>query len=413
MSSTPHPHAHVPDPARVTSGERIAEHVRALCSFGPDRFPGGDANRAAASYVADALRRAGCAVDEHGFDVPEWRAGTAEIIIGGIVVPAHPGPFSPGIDAVGPLVRVESAEELTDVAVDGAVLLLHGDIARTQLTPRGYPWYENPDDTAVLEAIEALGPLAVVSATGKDAMTGGRSPFPLIEDVTFRVPSAYLGLAEGDALAAHAGEQARVRIDSETRASRGTQPVGRMPGARPGRVVIVAHFDTTHGTPGALDNAGGVAVLLAVAEAIKGTTPAREIEFVPFNGEDHTTSPGEVAYLAARPDVSDIALMVNIDGAGLPGAPTACSLYGVGEGLAERVRDVMSRFGSVAEGAQWPASDHMVFVMRGVPALALTSTDFATASGVVSHTPADTPDVVDPELLAEAARFIVALLSEV
>ncbi len=402
-----------PAEERTPSATRIAGHVRALCSLGPDRFPGSDANREAAAYVAGALRRAGCVVDEHRFDVPQWRAGTAEVIAGDFAVPALPGPFSAGIDAVGPLVCVETAEKLAGVDATGAVLLLHGEIASAQLTPRGYPWYQNPEDTAVLEAIEALEPVAVVSATGKDAMTGGRSPFPLIEDVTFRIPSAYHGEADGAALAAHAGEPVRVRIDSETRASYGTQPIGRMPGAQAGRVVVAAHFDTTHGTPGALDNAGGVAVLLAVAEALAGSRTAREIEFVPFNGEDHTTSPGEVAYLAARPDVSDIALMVNIDGAGLPGGPTACSLYGVGEEMAGRIRDVMARFGSVAEGAQWPASDHMVFALRGVPALALTSTDFATASGVISHTPADTPDVVDAELLAEAARFIVALLAEV
>jgi hypothetical protein len=50
--------------------------------------------------------------------------------------------------------------------------------------------------------------------------------------------------------------------------------------------------------------------------------------------------------------------------------------------------------------------------MRGVPALALTSTDFQTASGEYSHTPADAPQVLDYDLLAETARFVAALVAD-
>jgi hypothetical protein len=53
----------------------------------------------------------------------------------------------------------------------------------------------------------------------------------------------------------------------------------------------------------------------------------------------------------------------------------------------------------------------MIFAMRGIPAMAITSTDFATASRAYSHTPADTPDILDFDLLAGTARFVAELVA--
>jgi hypothetical protein len=50
--------------------------------------------------------------------------------------------------------------------------------------------------------------------------------------------------------------------------------------------------------------------------------------------------------------------------------------------------------------------------MRGVPAVALTSLDADTATDI-SHTPADTPAVVDSDALAAAADFVAALVESV
>jgi aminopeptidase YwaD len=187
------------------------------------------------------------------------------------------------------------------------------------------------------------------------------------------------------------------------------QLIGRLPGTEPGRIVIGAHVDTKPDTPGALDNAAGVATLLGVAQLLAGMALRHTVEFVPFNGEDHAASPGEVAYLSAYPDLSDVRLMMNIDDAGLLGGPTDCSAYGLDERAGALVAEIMDEFGSVTEGPQWPSSDHMIFAMRGVPALALTARDLGVVMSEISHTTADTPDRVDAQLLADAARFIAAV----
>jgi aminopeptidase YwaD len=390
--------------------EAMRGHVEALCALGGDRHPGTARNRAATDYVADALAASGLEVEALGFEVPEWRYGTASARVGERVIDAQPGPFSPPCEGSGRLVAASHRAELSNLDLSGAVLLLHGEIARKQLVPRHYPWYSDPDDAQLLDAIEAAAPLAVIAATGKSPeTTGALSPFPLIEDVGFAVPSAYITESDGQVLLTHVGEPVSVQIDSSTSPSTGVQLIGRLPGTEPGRIVIGAHVDTKPDTPGALDNAAGVATLLGVAQLLAGMALRHTVEFVPFNGEDHAASPGEVAYLSAYPDLSDVRLMMNIDDAGLLGGPTDCSAYGLDERAGALVAEIMDEFGSVTEGPQWPSSDHMIFAMRGVPALALTARDLGVVMSEISHTTADTPDRVDAQLLADAARFIAAV----
>lgn len=59
------------------------------------------------------------------------------------------------------------------------------------------------------------------------------------------------------------------------------------PGARRYPVVVGAHMDTVAGSPGANDNASGVAVVLEVARLIAGTPKAELVRFVAFGSEEY------------------------------------------------------------------------------------------------------------------------------
>jgi len=291
----------MPDRSQRTSqlAETIRNDVEQLCSAG-DRDLGTERNRSATAYVSRAIREMGYDVEELAFDVPEWRYGEATIAVAGHTYRAHPGPFSAAVDVEGPLVVIESAAELDGLEAAGSVLLLRGEIAGVQFTPRGYPFYQDAEHAAILDSLEATGALTVVAATGKNpSMTAGMSPFPLIEEPGFTLPTAYMRAEEGAALAARAGDPVRITIDSCTLPSTGMQPVGsrKVLGAK--RVLVGAHVDSKAGTPGALDNASGVAVMLAAASLLREADLAMGVEFVPFNGEDHVLAPGEMAYLAA------------------------------------------------------------------------------------------------------------------
>ncbi len=64
--------------------------------------------------------------------------------------------------------------------------------------------------------------------------------------------------------------------------------VATKPGADAGRprVLVGAHFDTVRGTPGADDNASGVAALLEVARFLSGVPLATDVDLVGFNLEE-------------------------------------------------------------------------------------------------------------------------------
>jgi aminopeptidase YwaD len=394
--------------------ERIAGHIERLCRPG-DRAPGTDRNRDATAYVGEVLGSFGLDVDELPLEVPEWRSGRAVITAGTTEIELHPGPYSPAAEGTGRLIVVHDADDLAAVDEPGGVLLLRDAIAESQLTPRNYPFYANPDHAAILDALEAASPTAVVAATGTHPPTcNAMSPFPLIEEVEFAAPHAYTSVDNGQRLTTNAGEIVSITIDSEVRPSTGTQPIARLQGSDAGRIVVCAHVDTKPGTPGALDNASGVAVLLAVAELLAATAlpaPFPTIELVPFNGEDHVQAPGEIAYLAATGDPGDVALVVNIDSPGLPGGPSTYSTYGVDEPTRRLLARLAADDPGIDTGPAWFAGDHMVFAMREVPALALISADLAAVTTRYAHTPADTPDLLDPELLAATARFITRVLT--
>jgi Zn-dependent M28 family amino/carboxypeptidase len=53
-------------------------------------------------------------------------------------------------------------------------------------------------------------------------------------------------------------------------------------GKREETVLVGAHYDTVDGTPGADDNASGVAVLIELCRLLKGATPVRTLKMVFF-----------------------------------------------------------------------------------------------------------------------------------
>ncbi|MBI5209014.1 MAG: M28 family peptidase [Elusimicrobia bacterium] len=61
---------------------------------------------------------------------------------------------------------------------------------------------------------------------------------------------------------------------------------GPDPAGGEGAWVVGAHYDTAPGTPGADDNASGVAVLLEAARLVRGRRPSRPVRFVAFAAEE-------------------------------------------------------------------------------------------------------------------------------
>jgi aminopeptidase YwaD len=394
--------------------ESTRSQLETLCMAHPDRHVGGPGVTAANDLFAEAAEAAGFTVDRLAFDCVDWKRVGAHVVAGGAVRCLHVGPYSPPFEGRARLVAASTLEAIESADAHGAVLLLHGQIAAEQITPRNYPFYQMDEHTRLLQTLDRVRPAAIIAATDRSAMAAALHPFPLFEDADLGFPSAYLTVEEGGLLLAHAGEEVSLTIVSSQIPAASEQLVARRDGLSSRRVIVSAHIDSRHGTPGALDNAAGVVVLLALAELLRDTTPRFTVELVPFNGEDNFAAYGEMAYLAADESAGfdDVVLAINLDALGRCCDTTAISFYGVGEAERSRVMEVAERFDSVSEGPEWPMSDHMVFAMRGVPAMAVTSSGLLEIAATVAHTPADLPDLVDPALLVEAAGFVAAVIDE-
>jgi aminopeptidase YwaD len=311
-------------------------------------------------------------------------------------------PYSLGCHVRAPLVVVSTVEELEDAEISDKIVLLRGDIAKEQLMPKNFPFYNPDHHKRIIQSLESKKPRAIIAATSRDVvMVGSQYPFPLFEDGDFDIPSVYMAEEEGNRLAGHAGKD----ISLESRANRipatGCNVIA-LKGANPNRrVVLFAHIDARIGTPGANDNASGIVVLLLLAELLANYSGNLGIEIVALNGEDYFSNPGEQQYLALNAGRFDeIILGINLDDVAYYKGNVAYSLYDCPFDIAGSIRTIFSSYEGLVEGEPWYQGDHGLFLMNERPALAITSELLTELMAEITHTPRDRPEIVDTSKLA-------------
>jgi hypothetical protein len=212
-----------------------------------------------------------------------------------------------------------------------------------------------------------------------------------------------------------------------------------LPGG-PEVLVVGAHYDSCGDTPGADDNASGVAVMLEVARLLAGRTFPRTVRFVAFANEEppyfQTALMGSLVHARnARERGDDIAMAISIESVGYFSDEPGSQRWPVGLGLlftdrgdflnvvgdlrsASAVRAVTAalREGSLpiaggavpaaVPGVDW--SDHWSFWQAGYPAVMVT--DMPPFRNPHYHEPTDTPDKLDYDRLA---RFTAAMAAAV
>ena len=61
-------------------------------------------------------------------------------------------------------------------------------------------------------------------------------------------------------------------------------------------------------------------------------------------------------------------------------------------------------------GEEWYAGDHAMFVFRGIPCLAVTSSNLFESVLEVTHTPRDTRELIDESLIGPTAEFLSEII---
>lgn len=209
-------------------------------------------------------------------------------------------------------------------------------------------------------------------------------------------------------------------------------------------LLIGAHYDSVQGSPGANDNATGVAALLALARAFAKTKPSRTLRFVAFTNEEppffQSRHMGSRVYAQqSHAQGEKIMLMLSLETIGYysdePGSqsyPFPLSFFYPSTGnfiafvsnmeYASWVRQLLTAFRRHAQfpsegGAVWewiPGvawSDHWSFWKEGYPAVMVTDT--APNRYPHYHTAADTPDKVDFARMARVVSGLLRVIEEV
>ena len=326
-------------------------------TIGP-RAAGSEEERRAADYVARELAGSGYEVSLERFPVPA-APGAARLSSPALdgALPATYLSGAPEVPAEGPAVLVPgtgSADDLASVRARGAVavvrrgLLTFAEKARNaERAGAAALVVVNTEPGELLGTLGALRP--GIPVVGISRESGSR-----IEELLGASPGAPLAL----------GPPAE-RLESQNVVAR---PRGAACGAYLG-----AHYDSVPASPGANDNASGVALILELARVLRGEPGAEALCVVAFGAE-------EVGLVGSRAFVEEhgveaASFMLNFDMVSKMTAPVF--VHGDRE-LAAYGSAVAAELGEDLPAAGFPpfaSSDHASFEAAGVPAITVHSGD--------------------------------------
>lgn len=394
---------------------KAKKYLDKLCNSAPHRCVGSHGNQLATQMFAAEMIKYGYSVEEQSFKCIDWVAGEILLKAGRIQFEAFISPYSLGCDICAPLVSATTVDELEKINTTGKILLLVGEITKEQLMPKKFIFYNPEHHKRIVSLLEQKKPLAILAATTCDPdLAGGISPFPLIEDGDFDIPSAYMTADEGARLLEYIGQRISLKIDAKRIPSHGMNVIGRKGKESNGRIVVCAHIDGKQGTPAAIDNAGSVVVLLLLAEILQIAHLTHCLEIVALNGEDYYAASGEMLYLSQNQGKFDqIMLAINLDGVGYIHGRTAYSLYGCPPEVEQVVYSYFTSQPGFIQGEPWYQSDHGMFINQQRPAMAITSEHFMELCTNITHTVKDQPDIVDTDKLVDTSTVLSELIKKI
>ncbi|HNX97055.1 MAG TPA: Zn-dependent exopeptidase M28, partial [Candidatus Aminicenantes bacterium] len=233
--------------------EESEDYLTELCVRTSNRAVGSEGNRRATEFLAGRLASLGWPVETERFPALDWQEDGADLRCGSEAFAVFPSPYSLGCELTAPLIAAATVAELAALDVRGKVLLLHGELAREQIMPKGFVFYNPEEHRRIVALLEAGGASALVCATGYNPGTaGGVYPFPLFEDGDFDLPSVFMTEAEGKRLLPRVGQEVGLHSRARRIPSFGDNVVAGKGATAERRIVVSAHIDAKKGTPGAI-----------------------------------------------------------------------------------------------------------------------------------------------------------------
>ncbi len=387
---------------------RAMAHVRSLAAL-KRRTAGTSGEAKAIRYVKAQLRRAGLDLTAEPFQFRSFELQRADLRIGAL--------------SVAP-VRIVFDPYRGNMTINAEATFVTPSMANTQ---NG------------LAGVDLSRRIVVTTADSQLSRIANAQPAAV----------AIVSGADLEKLKGTAAGTARLVIEGRVTTLTSANLVAAAPDRNAGREVILsAHIDSA-GTPGAQDNASGVAVLLELARTLPKLDLPFRLQFV-FFGAEELGRFGSKAYLDRhREDLERCGLVFNLDSVGgheiwidmrggvrnvprsnqasrqaqehlleagtdfrgrwllLRPEPPWSDTSNVPPWLQTAILDSVRELGYSINEGQNASSDHRTFFDAGIVA-----TDIAIG-GIKSHTPDDVPGQIDPLSLEKAARIVTGVVSRV
>ncbi len=281
--------------------------------------------------------------------------------------------------------------------------------------------------------------------------TSDVSPSVLADQLRDHVTHLALKVGQRNIFHAHALNEAAAYIHNEWNAqsyevevqyyqTKGVQcknlEISRIGKTKPQEIILVgAHYDTVEGSPGANDNASGIAALIELSRFFSTIETERTLRFVAFTNEESpffsSGQMGSTVYARRSSERNEnIRLMISLEMLGFysnkPGSqsypmllryfyPDRADFVAMVSNLASRkeLYQLVSAFKTHSDfpveslaafefipGVAW--SDHQSFWQEGYPAVMVTDTAFYRYKAY--HTEKDTPEKLDYPAMAQVVE---------
>lgn len=394
------------------SAGRLECHLRHLAGEIGVRLAGTEAEKRAAEYCERAFREAGAKVSRETFPAKARRVREErlEVRIGGEWFPFPSSLFtnSPGTDGV----PIEAPLEFFEApAASGSRDL--GRLRGKAVVHLGCHIESRDFYRRLLEARPAFLLLVDVRYPGAVPLADGM--FPAYVEAIGAVPTANVAYQDAWRWRVEGATAARLCVRGGMVESTSENVVAELPGSDPASEIIYAgaHHDTQADSPGADDNATGVAGVLELARVLAPLPRRRTIRLVSFGAEEQL-SLGSAAYVRARRrEVEERAALIwNFDSFGSWLGWTELVISGPPELERRALRSFEERDLPVLPVREVvPYADHFPFVAAGVPGATLWRRN-CTAGRFFHHRADDDLSRVSTALMARILDATAAFLRD-
>jgi aminopeptidase YwaD len=379
-------------------------HTQYLAVDIGNRTIGSANNLAAQKYIESVFRAQNMEVELQEFACPNWTEIETSLELSGLQLEVSANTFSPSAVVTAPTIAIGTLAELENAEISGRIPIFYGALAQSEIAAKA-AIYVSERDRRIIEILESRAAAGLITI---NPTLNAR--WRLVEDFDLDLPSVTVSARSGLELLKRSGEQVHMCIHTRSAPSRSANVLGHWQGESPEKIVICAHYDTKVDTPGAYDNASGVAAILTLCECLKDrlAKPRHTFEWVAFSGEE-IYGLGDMTYARhISNDFSQIITALNIDGIGPLTSSNSIAVFSANQRFSDMVDRLAAGYPGFVRIDPWPASDHYIFYSHGVPSIAMTGVGIKD----IYHTPADSLEWISPVRLQEAVRLAMDILVE-